>query len=617
MSLNKFTDLTQKKWMDIHCNDCICDNMQIKNFTSLSEVSITNDIKLDHVATPTIPESDKSKIYVKPDGNLYILNDVGTETKVGDDTGDITALNTKCQNISILTSPNLTIHSGILETDVIQINTTADMVEQLATPVNPVVGENKLYFKNDQKLYSLDSSGTEQQVGGYSGSDKLSLSGGTMTGGINMGNNTITNCSNGTFTDLNLNRNTISLGLGTVDGTTSTHIGNNCGGDPLAEQNVVIGNQAGLGLISTSDNNILMGTQVNCVGDHNIVMGSECAVPDSGNDNIIIGRLSGAASTAFSGAVIIGSGSGISNVMSSSVLIGQNAGQNCASLERPIVINSSSNIVNPTASDDIIITTGVNRLEATTTTFTHNGESVVVRKAFINLTATQTLGSIVNNAVYIIEPLLDTVITLPLISTMGTGVNFKIARNMLVNPSLSVIIRLQVATWNSTGFKDLRLGTALNSVEVIGNSSVIFKNPKMVASMKRSRLATFASGSFAAFTPFPWSSNLTAFPEFFTFTSATELTCNITAIYTIAYNLNVDSTGGVGGYTFQSQLKVSGVIQNETMVKTGNFSAEDISVNFSYPGIVILAGQTIVLEIEQTGLTGVINGASLLLVCAV
>jgi hypothetical protein len=37
--------------------------------------------------------------------------------------------------------------------------------DQIATPSNPAAGKNKLYFKADEKLYSLTSGGTETQVG--------------------------------------------------------------------------------------------------------------------------------------------------------------------------------------------------------------------------------------------------------------------------------------------------------------------------------------------------------------------------------------------------------------------------------------------------------------------
>ena len=48
---------------------------------------------------------------------------------------------------------------------------------QIATPANPVAGSNKLYFKSDNKLYSLTSSGTESEIGaGGSAFDPLDRS---------------------------------------------------------------------------------------------------------------------------------------------------------------------------------------------------------------------------------------------------------------------------------------------------------------------------------------------------------------------------------------------------------------------------------------------------------
>jgi hypothetical protein len=41
---------------------------------------------------------------------------------------------------------------------------------QIATPTNPASGSNKLYFKSDNKLYSLTSAGTETEIGAGGGS---------------------------------------------------------------------------------------------------------------------------------------------------------------------------------------------------------------------------------------------------------------------------------------------------------------------------------------------------------------------------------------------------------------------------------------------------------------
>jgi hypothetical protein len=46
---------------------------------------------------------------------------------------------------------------------------------QTTTPSNPPAGSNKLYFKSDDKLYKLDSSGTEAEVGSGSGGSGVTL----------------------------------------------------------------------------------------------------------------------------------------------------------------------------------------------------------------------------------------------------------------------------------------------------------------------------------------------------------------------------------------------------------------------------------------------------------
>jgi len=45
------------------------------------------------------------------------------------------------------------------------IGTSALIGTEIATPANPAAGYNKLYFKNDDKLYKLDSAGNEVEIG--------------------------------------------------------------------------------------------------------------------------------------------------------------------------------------------------------------------------------------------------------------------------------------------------------------------------------------------------------------------------------------------------------------------------------------------------------------------
>lgn len=43
----------------------------------------------------------------------------------------------------------------------------AFLMNQIATPSNPASGKNKLYFKNDDKLYSLSNGGTESEIASF------------------------------------------------------------------------------------------------------------------------------------------------------------------------------------------------------------------------------------------------------------------------------------------------------------------------------------------------------------------------------------------------------------------------------------------------------------------
>lgn len=47
-------------------------------------------------------------------------------------------------------------------------------MKQIATPANPASGENKLYFKSDDKLYKLTSAGVEAEIGAGGGGVDLS-----------------------------------------------------------------------------------------------------------------------------------------------------------------------------------------------------------------------------------------------------------------------------------------------------------------------------------------------------------------------------------------------------------------------------------------------------------
>jgi hypothetical protein len=66
------------------------------------------------------------------------------------------------------------------------VGTVPQVLTQQSTPANPSAGSNKLYFKNDNKLYALDSSGTETEVAALGNPrDEVVVDGGNGLGSTN------------------------------------------------------------------------------------------------------------------------------------------------------------------------------------------------------------------------------------------------------------------------------------------------------------------------------------------------------------------------------------------------------------------------------------------------
>jgi len=75
-------------------------------------------------------------------------------------------------------------------------------IEEVTTPSNPTSGKYKLYFKNDGSLYSLDSVGSETEIGaGGGGGDFLANGTVPMTGNLDMGAQDIANVQDINFDD--------------------------------------------------------------------------------------------------------------------------------------------------------------------------------------------------------------------------------------------------------------------------------------------------------------------------------------------------------------------------------------------------------------------------------
>lgn len=66
---------------------------------------------------------------------------------------------------SLLLFSTLFANAGTKRADNFEANESFVNKEQVATPSSPATGKQKLYFKDDEKLYKLNSSGTETQLG--------------------------------------------------------------------------------------------------------------------------------------------------------------------------------------------------------------------------------------------------------------------------------------------------------------------------------------------------------------------------------------------------------------------------------------------------------------------
>lgn len=98
---------------------------------------------------PASPPSGSNIIYFKSDDELHTLDSAGNERDVVTEDGT--------QTLS-----NKTVSDAFKLEDVL-------LFDQISTPANPSSGDNKLYFKNDDLLYKLDSAGNEVPVGSGTG----------------------------------------------------------------------------------------------------------------------------------------------------------------------------------------------------------------------------------------------------------------------------------------------------------------------------------------------------------------------------------------------------------------------------------------------------------------
>jgi len=170
----------------------------------------TEVVDFNQTTTPSNPASGHNRIYFKSDGVLYKLDSLGAESAVSADTSSIARDNSRPPTTDIswnshkltnLTDPGSAQDAATKNYVDTQVATRGDVFgpsssqdkalvrfngstgkiienstilledagafdfSQTTTPTNPSVNRNKLYFKSDGILYSLDSSGNERSVG--------------------------------------------------------------------------------------------------------------------------------------------------------------------------------------------------------------------------------------------------------------------------------------------------------------------------------------------------------------------------------------------------------------------------------------------------------------------
>ena len=112
-----------------------------------------NQASADGTSGLTVEMSDATDVVLLYDSTLtsrWKIGDTGSESEI------------------IVASGSQTITGSKTFNDALTLN-------QIATPANPASGYNKVYAKTDDKLYYLNSSGTEQEIGAGSGSGSINF----------------------------------------------------------------------------------------------------------------------------------------------------------------------------------------------------------------------------------------------------------------------------------------------------------------------------------------------------------------------------------------------------------------------------------------------------------
>ena len=258
-------------------------------------------------------------------------------------------LNIGCNsvNCNTLTTSNTSTVSTRIIRDI-------QFVNQSSTPSNPPVDECKVYTKDNDKLYILNSEGIEVPIGDDSGDieGKLNIDGtNAMTGNLNMNNKIIVgvdkiNCSNVT--------NKCVFGSGSTAVPSGVTIGTSAGINSTGGGNISIGRQSGN---KCKNRSINIGYDAGNGGTYSdefsINIGDEVARSGRAQNGVCIGARS--YNRGVYGVILGADSVNGNNAYSNSVCIGANG--------------------NITAGDQMLIKAGANELRGDNTGITYNGTS--------------------------------------------------------------------------------------------------------------------------------------------------------------------------------------------------------------------------------------------------
>jgi hypothetical protein len=348
--------------------------MTIKDATGLNEVTVSSDVQFDHLSSPpSLPTTDSSKLYIKNDGNVYTLDELGTERLVGDDSGDIADLQTKTQNLSVLTAPNATLHNGEFQSDTVSLTESLQLTEQLGTPAAPPIGEHKLYFRGDT-LYTLDENGIESAQPifdqGLNSTNSVAFAGVTSTADIDMTTNKVVNVGNPTLAQDATTKQYTDSTFVKIDGTNAM-----TGNLDLGSNDIINATSITTADLTLNNDNIHLGNNAGQgQGLYSVAIGRNCADSGQLTNSVGIGHRA-AESNQGSRCTAVGERSGCITQGNNSTCIGAQAGETNCHIDS-VLINAGSDELNSTATQQIKIRAGDTLLQADQTSLTYNSNNV-------------------------------------------------------------------------------------------------------------------------------------------------------------------------------------------------------------------------------------------------